>query len=561
MTMTICRSHDGPRLRFKAKQFITRTGGAIRASGFLRKGKMMKTRRKTFMSATEALAAFFAHGEKPAHALSDRVTKSTKIEDKIYAGLAAGDGEMQRIENACAEKTAALRTLPRDVFQCFYSLAPRMRDESELTDTAKSVSAPLIAQMMSGDGYRAVRSVCGGRGLPAFEAAVEFAEKISESLDGLFGKTGGPEALDRVKRDEERLRGELADLAEKRENRGPDPALDKKITEKAERLMSKARQAEALRSMTETVMQSREAAEIVLPAVNSAKEKAEETALLLKAWGDGAGDPEMLAVNRDALKKARSSDTLRDIAKYLGRFKEIAEKARRNGYAHGRGEKYTVEFGSDLGRVLTSEFAALASPHTVPDFLEKYRTRRLKQYRRRERITEGCGDIIVCLDESGSARDESAWGKAVALALLDIAARRSGRFALIRFSGPGSFRTDLFIPGCYCADDVFNAAESYLGGGTDFKTPLNEAIRLIDCEGFEKADIVFATDGVCSLSEDFQTELKDRRAARGFTVTGVLLDSQSPGMEFSLAGFCEKILRVSELSREQIAESLIARRA
>jgi uncharacterized protein with von Willebrand factor type A (vWA) domain len=267
----------------------------------------------------------------------------------------------------------------------------------------------------------------------------------------------------------------------------------------------------------------------------------------------------MLALNMNVLDRIKNSEKLTEITKYLGRFKEITEKARKNGYAYGRGEKYTIEHGADLGRALTSEFAMLACPDTIPVFIKKVQTRRLKQYRRRERVSEGRGDIIVCLDESSSAREESAWGKAVALALLDIAMRDSRKFALIRFSGLGSFKTHVFVPGGYDANDVLNAAESYFNGGTDFETPLKEAVKLMEKDGFEKADIVFATDGICSCSAEFLTKFKETEAARGFTVTGILLDAESPGMVSGIEKFCESILRVSELSRERIAEVLIVK--
>ena len=90
----------------------------------------------------------------------------------------------------------------------------------------------------------------------------------------------------------------------------------------------------------------------------------------------------------------------------------------------------------------------LATPQTQPLFLRKYQRRQIKQYRRREPIYKGAGDIVCCLDESGSTSGELAsWGKAVALALLEIAESDGRKFALVHFSGPGSFKTDIFSSG------------------------------------------------------------------------------------------------------------------
>ena len=91
---------------------------------------------------------------------------------------------------------------------------------------------------------------------------------------------------------------------------------------------------------------------------------------------------------------------------------------RKNGYAYGRGEKYSLELGGDINRAIASEFARLAAPETLPLFLRKLQRKALKQYQRREPICKGSGDIICMLDESSSAESQAPWCKAVALALL-----------------------------------------------------------------------------------------------------------------------------------------------
>lgn len=203
----------------------------------------------------------------------------------------------------------------------------------------------------------------------------------------------------------------------------------------------------------------------------------------------------------------------------------------------------------------------LASPETLPLFLRKYQRKQIKQYRRREPIYKGAGDIICCLDESGSTSGELAsWGKAVALTLLDIAESDGRKFALVHFSGPGSVKTDIFLPKQYSLEDKIRAAETFLDGGTDFYSPLNEALQLMREDGFENADIVFITDGECELSENYIEELCALQTDRRFTVTGVLLDQDDSGVEFSLNAFCQNIYRTSELTGEQIVQGLVSNR-
>jgi len=247
---------------------------------------------------------------------------------------------------------------------------------------------------------------------------------------------------------------------------------------------------------------------------------------------------------------------LKDVAKYLGRFREIFAQGKRNGYAYGRGEKYSLELGSDFSRALTSELAMLASPLTVPLFLRKYQREQIKQDQRREPVYKGMGDIICYLDESDSTEgDPAAWGKAVALTLREIASDGGRKFALVHFSGGTRCKADIFCPGGYVAADKMRAAETFFGGGTNFQTPMTMAMQLMRETGFRNADIMFITDGECAMPEDYLTQL-----ALGFTVTGVLLDGGGPGMDFSLQPFCQSIYRTSELAGEDIVRELVAQR-
>ena len=168
------------------------------------------------------------------------------------------------------------------------------------------------------------------------------------------------------------------------------------------------------------------------------------------------------------------------------------------------------------------------------------------------------GDIICCLDESSSTEGEAAaWGKAVAMTLLEIAAESRRRFVLIHFAGSSSCQVDIFRPGEYTLEDKLSAAETFLGGGTNFERPIREVIQLMDTEGFEKADVVFITDGECELPDACQQELQSAQVTYHFTVTGILLDEGQSGMDFSLKPFCQEIYRTSELTDNAVVESVI----
>ena len=71
-------------------------------------------------------------------------------------------------------------------------------------------------------------------------------------------------------------------------------------------------------------------------------------------------------------------------------------------------------------------------------------------------------------------------------------------------------------------------------------------------------------DGVCHAylyitGYGYSTDVT-QQSGLNFKITGVLLDMESPGMDFSLKAFCQEILRTSALSQDRIVESLLQAR-
>ena len=477
---------------------------------------------------------------------TDRVLRSTKLENNIYHDLRAEDTAMDEIERSAGEKLRSFPALSQDVFQSFYSLMPRHNDETVLSSAARKFNAPILKHITQSEEYPTLKEVCEGRELPAYEAAAEFVSAASEELDELLRQLGGEKkdalnTLEKLEQAQETAAQQLTGLLEQYDaSHLDDPSLNRDMIKAANEAESKRRQVEAVTKLIDnSAMQSKEVVGgIVHHALSAASQKAEEVQSIIGAWSDEPGNLQRTPANLTLLECVRASENLRNVSRYLGRFREIFAQGKRNGYTHGRGEKYSLELGSDLSRALTSELAMLAAPETLPLFLRKYQRRQIKQYRRREPVYKGAGDIICCLDESGSTAGEcAAWGKAVALTLLDIAESEGRKFALIHFSGPGRFQTDLFLPKQATVEDKLRAAEIFIDGGTDFCTPMNEALRLMKEEGFDNADIVFISDGECALSQEYITKLQNEQVKRRFTITGILLDQESKGKDFSLKAF------------------------
>lgn len=511
-------------------------------------------------------ACYFQRG----HAGSHRVLRSTKLEDAVYRDLRSGDDELDALEKGCGKKLSTFSALSRDIYQSFYSLNVRKQSEESISQQARRFNAPILEEVMGGEDYPTIKAACEGRQIPAYEAASEFISQVAGNLDDLLEKASGEKqalnTLERLEQRRDETMEKLQKLMQQFAEAGPEQAqvLEKQVIKAANQAQSQVNQVEAVsRMVRDQMMKNKEMiSSCIAQAGKAAAQKAESVSAALTAWGYGpdSHDPEQRKADLELAARVGQSKTLLEVARHLGRLKELMDGRRKNGYAYGRGEKYSLELGCDVNRAIASEFAMLAAPVTVPLFLRKLQRKALKQYQRREPIHKGCGDIICMLDESNSAASQAPWCKAVALALLDIAMRDQRRFAVIHFAGVRHFQTDLFLPGQYTREDVFRCAETFLNGNTDYETPLQEALRLMEQDGFEKADMVFVTDGECILPKSFLERLGREQTMRGFQITGILLDQGATSLEFSLHEFCTNVYRTSQLSREQIAGKLLSDR-
>jgi uncharacterized protein with von Willebrand factor type A (vWA) domain len=396
--------------------------------------------------------------------------------------------------------------------------------------------------------------------LPAYDASVEFSEKIAENLPELMESLKDTKTLETLDKQTEQLKEKLRDLCAENEVK-PDKKREEKITQTANRLHKKEQQINDLekKSANALIKATPKLNEAIKQAVQAAKEKAEETDDLIHAWGSSASTRNACVPQDESIiNKVRRNPKLLEISRIMGRYiKMIAEK-RKNSFEYGLGQKYDITQGKNLNLCLSSEMALLGTPETQPLFMKKYMEGKLKQYRKREPEVKGQGDIIVCVDESESMEKLILWAKALSFALLDIATKGKRKFAMVRFCE--RTETHLFLPNEYTSQDLIEAIEGFMCGGTNFEKPLTEACRLINEGDFENADVIFITDGICAISNEFAEYFKQQKAG-GFNVRGILLGYDaggSSGGSYCLEQFCDKVYRLSDLGFDEIAQQVIS---
>jgi uncharacterized protein with von Willebrand factor type A (vWA) domain len=253
-------------------------------------------------------------------------------------------------------------------------------------------------------------------------------------------------------------------------------------------------------------------------ALDKAATNAESIAETAMTWGVTPGQMQAMdPKQRIELARKLNSERFRRIADLFGPMRNLMMSEQRRRTVHTTEEIYDIEIGSSLNRLVPSELLALAGTGSEDDlksnyekylvdadtdgeaalsyedwkadaveiadaqeldFMRKFQEHSLMQYAMQGEEKLARGGIIVCEDGSGSMSGErELWAKAVMLCLLHLARQQKRSFRLIHFGSPGQVRTIEFTePGHFTMDRIMQAAEIFFGGGTDFATPMRNAL-------------------------------------------------------------------------------------
>ena len=317
-----------------------------------------------------------------------------------------------------------------------------------------------------------------------------------------------------------------------------------------------SQQADALIEPNDTLVSDTVAA-MQTAAQTTSMEVAEATDTI-NAWGLGGGGNSRIpfASKKAAINKIRNSDKLRKFTDIIGKMKETAVTEQKKKAKHGAVEINSVTTGSKIEDTLPSERMNMVNETTKKDFMRKMTDGSLLTYAKEADKEMHKGPIIACVDTSGSmSGDRETWSKAMAISLLEIAQLQKRDFACILYSGharePIIISKDEISP-----DKIIKVAEEFEGGGTDFESPLTKASELIKQSQFKKADIVFITDGDCSISHEYCNKFNKLKEEKDFRCLGVQVDMGrgSYGRD-SLKDFCDTVTTVSKIADITKADS------
>lgn len=349
------------------------------------------------------------------------------------------------------------------------------------------------------------------------------------------------------------------------------------MDKQAEKLEADSGKAQALLDKIQNrVLDGEACRQKVRTALQGALEETRDAMEGMSAFGHGDEDGQLkqsgLKEKLELSKKLRDSKKLKDIAKLAGRFTAIAKKKQREKMVSN--EISSVKMGSFIPRVLPSELAKLSTPALAPLFYKGYVENTLLEYDLHAKKPMGQGPIIYIMDGSGSMGEgcfPELAAKGIGMALFEIAKRQKRDFILAQFGNANQYRELVItadskvevddgkggkVTKPYNALYIMSELEFFFNGGTDFQRPLTEAIAHIGGHKFNKADIIFATDGCANLTPEFVEAYQKVKGEKKFSCIGILVapgTSDAKDAPEVMKQFCDELFPVDNLLEDNDA--------
>lgn len=301
-------------------------------------------------------------------------------------------------------------------------------------------------------------------------------------------------------------------------------------------------------------------------ASNKAREEAQELSEALSGAGSDKGSNARDQIDRSQLaQKLTDNKRLARLLRMAGRMQQLDSakpaKSKENGFEIGE-----VVLSSDLNNLIPSELVQLAGEETSDLFLKRYLEDQLFTVKRKGKEPLGRGNVIVCVDQSGSmsgTRNDMA--RAFVVASVELMRKDKRNTTVIGYesclrdvhSFQSKYKTATINGRAVSwSKAVADLAQVEASGGTSFDPALRQAIKELGKD--ERADLIFVTDGDASVSSSLIKKLEEAKEAKGLRVTTVLIGG---GLSNAVQAVSDEVHTISELTEESFAKVIGGARA
>lgn len=192
---------------------------------------------------------------------------------------------------------------------------------------------------------------------------------------------------------------------------------------------------------------------------------------------------------------------------------------------------FGIHKSNDIERILSSELILLENEELENLFYAKMYENSLLTYeivgnetkeeeKKEKEIKKIKGPVVACIDTSGSMMGTPIFkAKSLLLSIAKELEKENRKLYVILFGATGDI-LEYSIEKKGEIIGLLKFLQKQFNGGTDFNTPLRRAINIIENEKTEynKADILFITDGLCDLSANSQRLIEEKKSKYDFKI-------------------------------------------
>ena len=486
------------------------------------------------------------------------------VEVDIFNDIADTSSDMLSLLAEGMAKIPSFNHLCEDIFLSLYKYKVNLIPKYMVYDSV-AINYVLMQNCLLSDDYMKLRQTCAGDETYSLFGTIQIASNILIEINKKLAAMQDREEyiqqmreLHKKEQDVDELIDELDEILEQQEsNNGGIPLSMPGMTEEdIQELLQNAQNAmDDLSDIPHPggLSISMEA----MPDLQQVDQDLEDLESICKAWGLEGGSKVPFDIKLDAIETIRHSEKLKRMTDMIGRFKDtaIAEQKRKTNL--GATDIRSVTQGNKIQDALPSEKMLLNNATTKKDFYNRYSENKLAVYDKENRDAKNKGPIIVCCDESGSmSGDPEQWAKAITVGVIEIAQMQRRDFAYIRYSSSAD-EPIIISKGEVAPDKVIKICNEFIGGGTNFRAPLEKAMKVIETSDFKNADILFISDGDCGIDEGFQRKFIEVKEQKDFCCKGVLIDEYSgrDSIKTTLDKFCDDVVFLNDLRSASNSDS------
>ena len=277
--------------------------------------------------------------------------------------------------------------------------------------------------------------------------------------------------------------------------------------------------------------------------------------------GDGHQECGYDSIDSDSLYKTfsriRSEPQLHDIAKYAGKYIQLAKSTRKSKSPYGAEDRNGIKLGKNPLHLTISEKGRASNSRMRLDLMRRMAENQAIVRNVHGYDSMGKGPIVVVLDESGSMTGRPIiHAKAIAMTFAWIARKQRRWCCMVSYEGGGRTKTLSLGTGAWNQSDMCDYLEEFLCGGGYVDLPIRELPdQIYPTLGAPKGktDVIMISDGEYNL-DNIDSSHIDRfnswRKSEQATVTSICIRSRRADVLKSVSDTVHIIPELSESSKE-----------